>query len=227
MEKGHLKINYWEIQKFKKDFPKGKIPLSISSGNPYIEANNLNSDGLNLYFSKFNGPIRVLDIGAGEKAIKKALELRNIESEYVSMDVDVNNEFKYDYNDIDDINGLFDLIIMQGVLEALPLEKGLHYLEKSRDILKDSGYLVISISNTKNPNEFLNSDFAKVQHYPIVDLYGILRYLGFSEEVILRRIYTWPKELSFKRKILNIIKIILYKLMGFDFANDVLIMIKK
>jgi len=122
---------------------------------------------------------------------------------------------------------LFDLIIMQGVLEALPLEKGLHYLEKSRDILKDSGYLVISISNTKNPNEFLNSDFAKVQHYPIVDLYGILRYLGFSEEVILRRIYTWPKELSFKRKILNIIKIILYKLMGFDFANDVLIMIKK
>ena len=222
-----MQIDFWTIEKFRLEAFKFSWPVLISSGNPRHEAENPEAEQITLYFSKLSGEKpRILDIGAGEMYLKKALETRHIDADYRSMDISKSSGKKYDFDSIESIVGQYDLIIMQEVLEHLPLETGLDYLRKAYELLSPQGYLVVTVPNVSRPVQFF-IDFSHITHYPLPDLYAILRATGFKGEAIFRRIEIRPSGLSIKNRCILQIRKFLYKLMGFDWAHGVLCMVAK
>lgn len=218
--------NYWRIKLYRSELT-DKIPTIISSGDPELEASDLAAPQLSIYFSHLKDGSKVLDIGAGDKLIQKALKNRGIHAKYFSMDTAKRGEIHYDYENLDEIDDSFDLIIMQEVLEHMPLEFGYKYLKKAYTLLNDKGYLVVTVPNIRRPVHFWNSDFTHTQHYPLGDLYGLLRSIGFSEESIFRFIEIRNPKQTVKQKIIRFTQKILFKLMDFGYPHGVLIKIQK
>ena len=222
-----MQVDFWSIEKLR--FEAFKIPWKtlISSRKPSQEAQNPEAEQIGLYFSKLpQRKTRILDIGAGEMYLKKALENRHINADYYSMDVSEASGEKYDFCDIESIVGQYDLIVMQEVIEHLPLDTGLRYLRKAYELLSPQGFLVVTVSNVFRPVQFL-VDFSHTTHYPLPDLYAILRSIGFQGEAILRRVEIRPVGLSIKQRVVLRVRKLLYRLMGFDWAHGVLCMIGK
>lgn len=203
-------------------------PVLVSTGNPRQEAMNIHAEQLGLYFSRLplSKRARILDIGAGEKQLLEALKVRDIDVDYRSMDVSNASGVVYDFYDIESVTGEYDLIIMQEVIEHLNLETGLKYLRKAYDLLSPGGFIVVTVPNMLRPVQFF-IDFSHITHYPLSDLYGILRSIGFSGEAILRRVEIKPAGMSVKKRIIYSMRKLLYRLMGFEWAHGVLCMIGK
>jgi len=224
-----MQIDFWIVEKYRREASNMPKPVLISTGSPQQEAMNIHTEQLSLYFSRLPPPpqkARILDIGAGEKQLLEALKVRGIDTDYRSMDISTASEVVYDFYDIESVTGEYDLIIMQEVIEHLNLETGLKYLRKAYDLLSPDGFIVVTVPNMLRPVQFF-IDFSHITHYPLTDLYGILRSIGFSGEAILRRVEIKPAGMSVKRRIIYSMRKLLYRLMGFDWAHGVLCMIGK
>jgi 2-polyprenyl-3-methyl-5-hydroxy-6-metoxy-1,4-benzoquinol methylase len=224
-----VQIDFWIVENYRREASNMPKPVLVSTGSPQQEAMNIHAEQLNLYFSRLPPPpakARILDIGAGEKSILRALKIRGIDADYKSMDVSSASGVVYDFYDIASITGQYDLIIMQEVIEHLDLETGLNYLRKAYELLSLDGFLVVTVPNMSRPVQFF-IDFSHITHYPVTDLYGILRSIGFSGEAILRMVEIKPAGMSVKMRIIYSMRKLLYRLMGFDWAHGVLCMIGK
>jgi len=219
--------DYWEIKSFRRELPK-RFPVIFSTGDPFYEAIDRSSPQLSLYFSYLDNGSKVLDIGAGDKMIELALRKRGIQAEYFSLDTASPNENRYDFTDLDRVDQKdFDLVIMQEVLEHLPLELGYKYLRRSYELLKPGGYLAISVPNIRRPVQFHGADFTHIQHYPLSDLYGILRSIGFSKECVIRGIEIRNPRMGFPERLNRIVQKLLFKLLDFSFPHGIMIKIRK
>lgn len=219
--------SYWEIKSFRGEISH-KFPIIISSGDPYLEALDRSSQQLQIYFSHLGSKSKVLDIGAGDKMIELALRKRDIHARYFSLDTAGPDRKRYDFNDLDLVDQKdFDLIIMQEVLEHMPLELGYKYLQKSYELLSQIGYLALSIPNIRRPMQFHSADFTHVQHYPLSDLYGILRNIGFSRECVIRGIEIRSLRMGILERIGRIVQKLSFKLLDFDFPHGIMIKIRK
>ena len=222
-----MQVDFWTIEKFRVEAFKIPWPTLISSGDPLYEAQNPEAEQIKLYFSKLSEKSpKILDIGAGQKCLERALKIRHIDTDYHSMDVTNASGEKYDFRDIECIVGQYDLIVMQEVIEHLPLETGLRYLRKAYELLSPNGFLVVTVPNMFRPVQFF-VDFSHITHYPLPDLYAILRSIGFKGEATLRRVEIRPAGLSIKQRVILQARKLLYRLMGFDWAHGVLCMIGK
>lgn len=220
-------IDFWLVEKYRREAFAINWPIITSSGDPKEEARNISAPQVQLYFSQLpNHQAKILDVGAGEQNLKDAIKQRNIDAQYYSMDTSTNSGQLYNYQNIESISGTYDLIVMQEVIEHLDLETGLQYLKKAYDMLNPNGFLVVTVPNMFRPVQFFTG-FSHITHYPLPDLYGILRAIGFKGEAILRRIEIKPRGLSFKDKIMISLRKIIYKIMGFDYAHGVMCMIGK
>jgi SAM-dependent methyltransferase len=217
---------YWKIKSYGNEVPE-KIPVLISSGDPFYEATDHSAPQLILYFKNLGEGSKILDVGAGNKHIEIALRNRDIKAKYFSMDTAKRDGLNYDFENLETINEKFDLIIMQEVLEHLPLETGYQYLKKSYDLLNESGFLVVTIPNTRKPVWFRDSDFTHIQSYPVSDLYGLLRVVGFSGRAEFRRIEIRNRKMNPKQKMILVLRKFLFRVMGFDYAHGILIKIQK
>lgn len=222
-----MQLDFWVIEKFRVEAFKIPWPALVSSGDPLYEAQNPEAEQVKLYFSRLpeKNP-KILDIGAGQKCLKEALKIRHIDADYHSMDVTGASGEEYDFYDIESIVGQYDLIVMQEVIEHLPLETGLEYLRKAYELLSPKGFLVVTVPNMFRPVQFFTG-FSHITHYPLPDLYAILRSIGFRGQAILRRVEIRPAGLSIKQSVVLQIRKFLYRLMGFDWAHGVLCMIGK
>jgi len=224
-----VQIDFWIVENYRREASNMPKPVLVSTGSPQQEAMNIHAEQLNLYFSRLPPPpakARILDIGSGEKSILRSLKIRGIDADYKSMDVSSASGVVYDFYDIASITGQYDLIIMQEVIEHLDLETGLNYLRKAYELLSLDGFLVVTVPNMSRPVQFF-IDFSHITHYPVTDLYGILRSIGFSGEAILRMVEIKPAGMSVKMRIIYSMRKLLYRLMGFDWAHGVLCMIGK
>ncbi len=218
--------HYWLIKNYGNDI-KGAVPVILSSGDPRFEAENPKSEQLRLYFSELRKGARVLDIGAGDKQIGRALEIRGIGAEYLSQDSAHRGDVKYDFGSIDEISGSYDLVIMQEVIEHMPLEMGYRYLKKAYSLLNPAGHLVVTTPSTRRPLQFHHADFTHVQHYPLRDLYGLLRVIGFSGPAVVRMIEIAPPSRSLGQIVRSHVQKLLFKLLDFGYPHAILIKIGK
>jgi SAM-dependent methyltransferase len=139
---------------------------------------------------------RVLEVGAGECPFLPKLQARNFNGVFKTMDIDRSQRF--DYYSLDDVEGVFDAVIMREVIEHLPRPIFYAYLKKILAIIDPGGVLVIT---TPNPwaGGWYFCDYTHVSPWPPGDLYSILRWFGFSRVELCRTIwpsrYLWLKRL--------------------------------
>src|SRR5690606_28777339 len=94
----------------------------------------------------------VLEVGAGDRGMQE--HLRKIPGvSYESMDIDP--EGGHEYQSLDQITTTYDCILALEVVEHLPLEEIVPWLECLRQLLRPGGWLVLSTPNTYYPPAYL------------------------------------------------------------------------
>jgi predicted SAM-dependent methyltransferase len=214
---------YWELIKFRNDYSPPKIVLNAWDGEQtYSRTDSFKV--LKNRFREYNQP-KILDVGAGDRRMKKIIELMEIKFEYKSLDISKN--IQHDYADIQSVNEKFDIVTMIELIEHLPIEIALQYFTKSYQILNSNGLLIISTPNIDHINQLWKQDITHIQQYPAKDIFSILRMIGFSSDIEIYRINLRPNKMTFKKIIMEKIRIVLNKILGTDFAHGILLIAKK
>lgn len=142
---------------------------------------------------------RVLDVGAGGKALRDQLQTAGFQGVYRSMDTDRSGQ--HDYYDLADVKETFDVVVMREVIEHISLPAFLDSLPHLvRILLPRRGSLILTTPNVFSSWQMC--DITHIQHYPYYDLYALLRYGGFERVsvfrcahggklLMLKRFYRW------------------------------------
>jgi len=127
---------------------------------------------------KFLRPhMRVLDIGANDRALKTFIEKQtHFSLEYKSMDVDRTHQ--HDFYDLAAIQGEYDAISCFEVIEHMPPGVGLELLRHAHRLLAPKGRLFVSTPNVYHPMSFW-SDSTHITPYRIRHLAGWMATAGF------------------------------------------------
>src|SRR5687767_8198355 len=88
---------------------------------------------------------RVLEIGAGDRAMGDFLRSQRPGIAYRSLDIDAQSD--HDYRSMDDIGEQFDVIYALEVVEHLTLDEIRSWLPQIRALLSGPGHLVLSTPN--------------------------------------------------------------------------------
>ena len=162
--------------------------------------------------------LRVLDIGAYDKAFGRALARHNPDFTYHSVDVDSSNE--HEYHDIRDVNGTYDAICMFELIEHLALPEAIELLRRAYSLLNPGGRMFISTPNPDHPTRYF-SDVTHKQPWPAGDLYAVLRGLGFSRtHVEMYGVIYTPPNLS--RLLLMELRHIMWHFIGIERRGGIL-----
>jgi 2-polyprenyl-3-methyl-5-hydroxy-6-metoxy-1,4-benzoquinol methylase len=121
--------------------------------------------------------MRLLDIGANDRALKSFIEQRlQFAVDYKSMDVD--RTYVHDFYDLESIPGEFDAITCFEVIEHLTPGMGLDLLRHAYRLLAPKGRLFVSTPNVYHPMSFW-SDSTHITPYRIRHLAGWMGTVGF------------------------------------------------
>jgi SAM-dependent methyltransferase len=164
--------------------------------------------------------MRILDVGAGDKRMKRRVKDAYPDILYKSMDID--RRTPHDYYALDDIDEQFDLIILFEVIEHLELEQGMEMLRRLHELLDDEGMVIISTPNIFNPSRFwIDATHKVAYHYE--ELGGIL----FSEGFDIQAIYRTFNASVLKYFLRTVIFYPLHRILNVDFAKSIVVLAKK
>ena len=154
--------------------------------NVYDDANLGKSDTFKLLKTHLlrhpsTSPLRVINIGVGKRGMKNSSEAMGVACDYKSMDI--SKKITHDYDDINSIDGKFDVVMMLEVVEHLDLEVTLEYLSRAYELLEDNSILFLSTPNIEHINQLWKQDVTHIRQYPAKDIYSLLRMIGFSEQI--------------------------------------------
>jgi len=162
----------------------------------------------------------VLELGAGERAVGEGLRLRHSTLVYRSMDIDRSHH--HDFYSLDEITGEYDIVCMFEVIEHISPELALSMLQKAWSSMKPGGRLFISTPNIYYPPNYLR-DATHVTPWCYDELGGIARLAGFEIEQIFR-LYN---DSLFGRLLHQVLFYPVHRVLGIDFAKQVMLVAKK
>ncbi len=158
--------------------------------------------------------MKLLDVGAGSKGVKEEIEKLGLRIMYKSMDIDTN--IHHDFYDIEDVNEVFDVVILSEAIEHMSFSAGIHMLKKSRDLLKDGGMILVSTPNIFHPNRFFTTADHKT-FYAYDELAAVMDLAGYDVNAIYRSFND-----AFHRYILKVyIFGFLFRLLEIDYAYTI------
>lgn len=171
----------------------------------------------------------ILDVGAADRLLGSFLVARGYRGKYFSVD---NNELVHDYEEFLAVRDNFQCIIMFELIEHLPLDLGVEYINHAYSLLDKNGLLMMSTPNASHPTQFWRSDVTHIRPWPAADLYGVVRQAGFQETVSIYRQYLHGTSGSLTRRCLRRLTIepaqkIISRIMDFDFAQNILLIAEK
>lgn len=172
---------------------------------------------------------RLLDVGAGDRGLEQVLRSSGFDGVYRSADT---NELRHDYDDFLSVQESFDCIVMFEVIEHLPLETGIRFIEKSHELLQAGGLLVLSTPNPDHPCQFWRSDVTHVRPWPASSLWAILRQTGFNGPVSIYRQHmpgvsgTMWRQLV-RRAFLLPAQVALSRILDIDYAQNIVVYAEK
>ena len=158
----------------------------------------------------------ILDVGAGNRAYQGVFRNLGLTGEYRSADVDRTHQH-HDYTDFLSITDRFDAIVMFELIEHLPLDVGVTFLEHARRLIQPAGVLMLSTPNPHHPNHVWRVEVTHIRPWPMADLYGVLRLVGFDEVQLCRQYLG-----SWKRRLAVPLTKALYRFMELDHAQTIL-----
>lgn len=133
--------------------------------------------------SRASGPVSVLDIGAGNRALGARLRARCPGLSYKSLDTD--GSCPHDFRDFSEVGEEFDVAVMFEVIEHLPHAEGIEMLRRARSVLRTGGRLVVSTPNVCHPFQYFR-DASHVTPYSYEELGAAVLAAGFDLEAIHR-----------------------------------------
>jgi 2-polyprenyl-3-methyl-5-hydroxy-6-metoxy-1,4-benzoquinol methylase len=121
--------------------------------------------------------MRILDIGANDRSLKRFIEEKvDFSVNYKSMDID--RTHIHNFYDFDSIQGEFDAVACFEVIEHLTPGPGLELLRHAHRLLASKGRLFVSTPNVYHPMAFW-SDSTHITPYRIRHLAGWMATAGF------------------------------------------------
>ena len=164
-------------------------------------------------------PVRVLDIGAWDRALGQSLAKTGLAHSYFSLDID--DTVVHDFRTVNEVTGMFDIIAMFEVIEHLSYEQADEMLHNIFDLLAPGARLFISTPNPFHPQRYF-SDVSHRQHWPPGDLYALLRHVGFANTQIEMYGVVYLPICRFSRSLLTRARHLVWRAIGLDRRGGIL-----
>jgi SAM-dependent methyltransferase len=183
-----LQQTYWQAVDMRPRFP--GAPLIRIRGD-WREGRPPRGAAAELFRRHLGSARTVLDVGAGDRYWKEVLERLGIPASYASADLE--SRHPHEYADFLEVDGEFDAILMLELLEHLPLELGIRFIEHAFRLLQPGGTLVIGTPNPRHAHQVWSADFTHIRPWPAHDLWAVCSILGFGTVEVYRQMITTPK----------------------------------
>jgi SAM-dependent methyltransferase len=203
---------YWEVVERRASFP--GAPL-IKIRPDWREQLQPSGPAANLFTRQLSSARTILDVGAGNRYWSDVLERLGIDASYQSVDVESAHE--HDFDDFFAIESSFDAILMLELIEHLPVEIGLRFLDHGINLLHPGGVLVLGTPNPAHAHWFWSADFTHVRPWPARDLWAILLIAGLEDVEVYRQMLT-----NRRRQLTMPLQTALSKLLELDPAQGLL-----
>ena len=167
---------YWRIIELRPGYPGGRLHRYDPD---WRERSPLRGPWVELVSQRLRAARTVLDVGAGNRHWEEILAAGGVGAEYRSVDTETRHT--HDYDDFFAVDEQFDGLLMLELLEHLPLDVGLRFLDHAVDCLAPGGTLVISTPNPAHPNRVAASDVTHLHGWPAQDLWCLLTIAGLHE----------------------------------------------
>lgn len=173
-----------------------------------------------IMFSVKEQPMSVLEVGAGDRGLKKKIEKKWPGCSYASFDIDKNQP--HDFYRLEDIKGEFDMVCMYEVIEHVSPELAVDILSKCFQHLSPGGYLLVTTPNIYYPPGFLR-DATHITPWCYDELGGVASLCGFEVD----KIYRLYKESIFKMFIRRVLAYPLFRLLRIDISKQIMLVARK
>ena len=164
--------------------------------------------------------VRVLEVGAGTRALQQRLQDWWGDVSYMSCDVDTSQH--HDFYSIDDVTGSYDLVIGLEVIEHMSLDVAKHVVKRAWDLLVPGGQIALTTPNTYYPPAFLR-DATHLTPFCYDELGGLLRLGGFE----VTGVYRLHHDSLLKKLLKRILFYPLYRMVGIDYAHQIMVVGRK
>lgn len=164
--------------------------------------------------------VTVLEIGAGDRRLKKKMAGYWGEFDYRSCDIDTRHE--HDFSEIDSVTGEFDLICAFEMIEHLTLEEARHLLGKCFALNVPGGQIALTTPNIYYPPDFLR-DATHRTPFCYDELGGLLQLCGYETTAIYRLYH----DSVIKKFIKRVLMYPIFRVLGIDFAHQIMVVAKK
>lgn len=163
---------------------------------------------------------RLLEIGAGDKALRQTMTKYWQEFEYRSCDIDPTHD--HDFSSSAEIEGEYDLIAGFEIIEHVSLEDAAKIISDCFDHLKPGGMLVLTTPNTFYPPAFLR-DATHITPFCYDELAGLTAICGFRP----KEIYRLYHDSLLKKFIRRVLLYPFFRGLGIDFAHQIAVVSEK
>jgi len=162
----------------------------------------------------------VLEVGAGDRRMKRLLQQRREDVSYRSLDIDPHGE--HDFRSWSDVDEPFDVVFAFEVVEHLGIGELSEMLRQMARCLNPGGRLILSTPNIYYPPAYLR-DITHRTPLCFDELGALVESAGLRVQRILR-IYNDPvHRLVLRRFLLGW----LFRTMGIDFARQIVLVAEK
>lgn len=208
---------YWRAADLRAQFP-GAPLIRISPD--WREKSPPKGPAARLFVEHLAGVRTLLDVGAGNRYWADVLARLDIKLEYRSADTETRHD--HDYSDFLSVDDRFDAVLMLELIEHLPLELGLRFIEHAIELLNPGGVLVIGTPNAHHAHWLWSSCFTHVRAWPAQDLWAICKIAGLTRVAIYRQMLVPPR-----RRVVLPLQLGLAKLVGLDPAHTLMLFAHK
>jgi SAM-dependent methyltransferase len=125
----------------------------------------------------------LLDVGANNRNLEKALQAPGQRVEYYSYDID--RSLPHDYYNLSEITRQFDVITILEVIEHIPPGDVAKLFQRAAELLKPGGNIIVSTPNVCHPVRFWR-DCTHITPFRYDELAGLLYTAGFTGIEIFR-----------------------------------------
>jgi SAM-dependent methyltransferase len=166
---------------------------------------------------------RLLDFGAGDKALKKKFLAAGFRGIYETLDI--SSEDTHEYSALDQVLEKFDAILCLEVIEHMTLNEYVDLMDGFGEILKPGGILVISTPNPLCVVPMWSGDPGHISQFPLADLTADFMVRGYKVQTWRVRYGAWPRRV-FDRLRFFCMRVLTY-LQSVDYAQGLLVIGKK
>lgn len=164
--------------------------------------------------------IDLLEVGAGDRGLSGKMQGYWGDYQYRSCDID--DTFEHDFVSVDEVEGEFDVICAFEMIEHVTLEEAHRIISRLYQHVRPGGALVLTTPNIFYPPVYMR-DATHVTPFCYDELGGLVSLCGFNVDSIYRLYH----DSVIKKLLRRFLFYPLFRLLGIDFAKQIIVVARK